>query len=258
MAKQSRFITIFVWFVLSGTLFIVNEVLHNVEVIHNYHMYWLDVASSYALLGSLGIIAALIASVLLAGLDRLALRYNISWLQFFVSGIIFAAFAVVWLNILRQLLFAAHIKLTQVPPVYQLAFFFILGLVVFICFPKPITEWMTTAVRRLRPIVWAAVVIFVVLTACLFLEQLNKGNPAPVILKDPNRALPNIIIIVLDSLTSRDMSLYGYDLPTTPNLDRIAKKWTVYENAHSTGTGTLSFVPSVFTGRYPYTDDWYK
>jgi arylsulfatase A-like enzyme len=67
---------------------------------------------------------------------------------------------------------------------------------------------------------------------------------------------PNLFIIVIDDLTAEDMSLYGYSLPTTPNLERETENWLVFSNAYSVSNSTLPFFPSVLTGRYPYIYKW--
>jgi choline-sulfatase len=63
---------------------------------------------------------------------------------------------------------------------------------------------------------------------------------------------------MLDALTSVDMSVYGYRLPTTPRLDEITRTWTVFENAHTAATATTAAQPTILTGRYPFTDEWYR
>ncbi len=257
MAVRQKWSGYFYWLVFSGMLFIASEVLRNAEAIRFDRMYWLDVAASYALLGALGTLAAWLGSVLLTVFDVLALHLNRPGLRSWPSGIVFACFVVAWLNLVRLMLAANHLKLNW-SPLYQSMAFFVIGMAVFIAFHRPLMDWMTVTTHQLRPIVKAAVLIYLVLTVYLLLEPLNKGKPASVALADPDRKLPNVIIIVLDSLTTRDMSPYGYHLQTTPNLDRMTKTWTVYQNAHSTGTGTLAAIPAFLMGRYPYTDDWYR
>lgn len=62
---------------------------------------------------------------------------------------------------------------------------------------------------------------------------------------------PNIVLIVLDTARSKSMSLYGYERPTTPNLERLAEKSIVYTNCWSTARWTLPSHASLFTGLYP-------
>jgi len=64
--------------------------------------------------------------------------------------------------------------------------------------------------------------------------------------------LPNIILIVCDTLGAKHMSLYGYERNTTPNLERLVEKegFTVYENCYATSYWTIPSHASLFTGLY--------
>ena len=63
---------------------------------------------------------------------------------------------------------------------------------------------------------------------------------------------PNILFIVLDSLRADHLSLYGYPLDTSPNLDKFAKDSVVFDNAVSAGAFSLTSHASFFTGKYPF------
>jgi len=69
-------------------------------------------------------------------------------------------------------------------------------------------------------------------------------------MSDPSA--PNIIVVVLDALTARNMSLYGYPRKTTPNIERLAGRANVYHAHHSAGTFTSPGVASLLTGTYPW------
>ncbi|MBN1452632.1 MAG: sulfatase-like hydrolase/transferase [Anaerolineales bacterium] len=64
-------------------------------------------------------------------------------------------------------------------------------------------------------------------------------------LQNQNSGKPNILVFVLDAMATRNMSLYGYQRETTPNLTRLASRANVYHahysaaNASSPGTATL-------------------
>lgn len=64
---------------------------------------------------------------------------------------------------------------------------------------------------------------------------------------------PNILIIVLDAARAENFSIYGYDLPTTPNLERFAERFAVYRNCISAAIWTLPSTTGLFTGTYPST-----
>ncbi|MFP3868038.1 MAG: sulfatase [Desulfobacteraceae bacterium] len=63
--------------------------------------------------------------------------------------------------------------------------------------------------------------------------------------------LPNIILIVMDTASAKHMSLYGYHRPTTPQLERLADRATVYSRCFAPGNWTLPSHASLFTGLYP-------
>lgn len=62
---------------------------------------------------------------------------------------------------------------------------------------------------------------------------------------------PNIILMVLDTVGAKHLSLYGYQRPTTPNLDKIARKCSVYTRCFAPACWTVPSHGSIFTGLYP-------
>lgn len=65
------------------------------------------------------------------------------------------------------------------------------------------------------------------------------------------KAAPDILLVTFDALNAEDMSSYGYHLPTTPNIDRLAQSSTVFEQIYSCSTFTTPCVVAFSTGRYP-------
>ena len=63
---------------------------------------------------------------------------------------------------------------------------------------------------------------------------------------------PNLIILVIDTLSARHMSLYGYERPTTPNFERFASRASVYHSHYSGGNFTTPGTATILTGRYPW------
>src|SRR5574341_2117424 len=62
---------------------------------------------------------------------------------------------------------------------------------------------------------------------------------------------PNIIRLMLDTHRAERMSLYGYGKHTTPNIDWLAEKATVFDWAIAPGQWTIPSHSSMFTGLYP-------
>lgn len=61
------------------------------------------------------------------------------------------------------------------------------------------------------------------------------------------RKRPNVVFYVIDGASAGFMSVYGYERPTTPNLERIAAQGVVFENAHSNSTWTMASTASFMT-----------
>ncbi len=86
--------------------------------------------------------------------------------------------------------------------------------------------------------------LLVVLAALLVGAALGSLSCAPA----PPRS---VILIVIDTLRADHLGLYGYQRPTSPELDAIAQQGAVFENAFATSPWTLPSFGSLFTGRLP-------
>jgi arylsulfatase A-like enzyme len=62
---------------------------------------------------------------------------------------------------------------------------------------------------------------------------------------------PNVLLLVLDTVRSMDLSLYGYDRETTPRLTAWAARGVTFEQALAPAPWTLASHASMFTGRWP-------
>ena len=86
--------------------------------------------------------------------------------------------------------------------------------------------------------------------------QLLKGDPDPVedaspADEQPGNALPNVILISVDTLRADHVSSYGYDKPTTPSIDALAARGIRFAHAASTAAFTVPTHASMMTGLYP-------
>jgi len=63
---------------------------------------------------------------------------------------------------------------------------------------------------------------------------------------------PNVIIVVFDAFSALDISLYGYQRETTPNLARLAERAVVYHNHYSGGNFTTPGTASLLSGMLPW------
>lgn len=60
---------------------------------------------------------------------------------------------------------------------------------------------------------------------------------------------PNVLLLILDTVSAREMSLYGYARQTTPVLDSLAREGVVFDRAIASAPWTLPSHASMFTGR---------
>jgi len=61
----------------------------------------------------------------------------------------------------------------------------------------------------------------------------------------------NILLVTFDTLSAEDMSLYGYRLNTTPQIDAFAQSSFVFTNFYSASTFTTPSVASLLASQHP-------
>ena len=62
---------------------------------------------------------------------------------------------------------------------------------------------------------------------------------------------PNVILISIDTLRADRLGSYGHNRDTTPNIDSVAAKGVVFENAYSQAPWTLPAMATMHTSLYP-------
>jgi arylsulfatase A-like enzyme len=62
---------------------------------------------------------------------------------------------------------------------------------------------------------------------------------------------PNVILISIDTLRADHLGCYGYERPTSPNLDQFASKGILFEDVTAPSPWTLPSHGSLLTGFYP-------
>lgn len=63
---------------------------------------------------------------------------------------------------------------------------------------------------------------------------------------------PSIVLISIDTLRPDHLAAYGYQRPTSPNIDALAASGVLFENAFSTASWTLPAHASMLSGVTPY------
>ncbi len=64
-------------------------------------------------------------------------------------------------------------------------------------------------------------------------------------------ASPNILVYLIDTLRADRLGVYGYDKPTSPNMDALARDGIVFSHALAQSSWTRPSVASLFTGLHP-------
>jgi arylsulfatase A-like enzyme len=61
----------------------------------------------------------------------------------------------------------------------------------------------------------------------------------------------NVLMITIDTARADHFGMYGYERPTSPRLDELAKDGTVFENGWAHAPSTRYSIPAILTGRLP-------
>jgi len=69
---------------------------------------------------------------------------------------------------------------------------------------------------------------------------------------------PNIVFIITDQQRYDTIAALGFDHMITPNLDRLAKRGTSFENMYITSPSCAPSRASLFTGVYPHTNGVFR
>jgi len=81
----------------------------------------------------------------------------------------------------------------------------------------------------------------------LVLDELSKINHT--------YGKPNVIFILLESVSAEKLSTYAYNRSTSPNIDLLAEKSIVFENAYTTATHSEYAQPGLLSSRYIFNSD---
>ncbi len=78
-------------------------------------------------------------------------------------------------------------------------------------------------------------------------------SPAAFASAEKGESRPNLIIVLVDTLRADHLGYHGYEVPTSPRIDALAKRSAVFMNHKSHSSRTGPSVASVFTGMHPRT-----
>ncbi|MEE8329021.1 MAG: sulfatase [Thermodesulfovibrionia bacterium] len=122
--------------------------------------------------------------------------------------------------------------------------------------------WIGTIQKKITPLVLLFGFWFIVSMPIVAYHTWVK-QPEKVISQEPSRFFaadkvrPNIILIIFDAMTARDMSAYGYHRRTTPFINKLAKSSSLFKNAQAESNLTTPAVASLMTGKRLWTHQTY-
>ncbi|MFP6664944.1 MAG: sulfatase [Deltaproteobacteria bacterium] len=90
------------------------------------------------------------------------------------------------------------------------------------------------------------VLLFWIAARSAFASESNGPSEAPSSWPDSN-----VILVSIDTLRPDHLGAYGYDKPTSPHLDEIAREGVLFRNAVAPSPTTLPSHTSLFTGLSP-------
>lgn len=108
---------------------------------------------------------------------------------------------------------------------------------------------------RLRYAATAGILLTAIAAAAVMSEQRGQlerpDRPPPArVAADPT--LPNLLLIVLDTVSAHHLAPYGYHRVTTPGIDAFVRDHAMrFTQARSVSSWTLPTHASIFTGLYP-------
>ncbi|HZW31647.1 MAG TPA: sulfatase [Isosphaeraceae bacterium] len=76
-------------------------------------------------------------------------------------------------------------------------------------------------------------------------QERDRVRPIP-------RDSPNVLLIVMDTVAAEHLALYGYERPTSPAIEELARRGSRFDAALSASSWTLPSHASMFTGRWPH------
>jgi arylsulfatase A-like enzyme len=106
--------------------------------------------------------------------------------------------------------------------------------------------------RFLRRSVVSVGLFIVTAMVAIPLVEWSRERRALAGLPDAPTDAPNVLLIILDTVRAQNLSLYGYERATTPNLEEFGRTGVVFDRAIATAPWTLPSHASILTGRYPH------
>ena len=102
-----------------------------------------------------------------------------------------------------------------------------------------------------RPVVTAIVVVLVAAAWAGGTRLVPTPAPAPLVARPSGADVPNVLLIMVDTLRADHLSCYGGSPVPTPHIDQLATGGLRYANTFSQASWTRPSVATILTGLYP-------
>lgn len=186
---------------------------------------------------------------------------DIVWLSPLMSGVLAAGAAMVALSLLRWVrpawaeasvyavpcAIVAITVLLHVPGVHRVALALVgLGLGLRL---GAVLEQHGPRVDRMARMAWPLLLLLAVIGAAGVRvgARIQDKAAAPMAARDSR---PNVLVVVLDTVRSYDVSAHGFEQDTTPFLKSLAARGTRFDQAYSVSPWTAPGHAGMFTGRW--------
>lgn len=113
-------------------------------------------------------------------------------------------------------------------------------------------RWQRFGPALVRRSLAAVAIVSVVVAAGSFAWVHSAERRAAAALPAPPTGTANVLLIVMDTVRADHLSLHGYQRPTSPTLEAIARRGVVFDFARAPAPWTLPSHAAMFTGRWPH------
>lgn len=108
-----------------------------------------------------------------------------------------------------------------------------------------------SAARRIRTVVTLSLLAVSIITAVFVADTAQLADLKRRLTSLPLAEKPNIIVLSIDGLDAKNLSVYGYERDTTPFLREFAGDALVCENNFPNADASAASIASIFTGKLP-------
>jgi arylsulfatase A-like enzyme len=119
-------------------------------------------------------------------------------------------------------------------------------------FTQRLGDGLLRSLTPVRLVLGAAVLALVAVAIGIEQSRTRAERRTLATLPVASRGAPNILLLVLDTVRAMNLSAYGYARKTTPNLEALASRGTLFERVISAAPWTRPAHASLFTGQWEH------